>query len=249
MTAIANLYRCNDCERHGRVPVRISCPGICPACARDARVEEATQRLASAFKSIHPERRWARALDLDLVRDRCKARWWRLVVGGNVQCNGVAIAELDDVASLFESQRIIITGAETGVGKTSVAVALLQVSLDLAHARFVRRDEDAMTLASQARFVASIDLSDPEILRHATGASLLVLDDAGQESKCGGFEGERRAGLVADLLDRRERSRRYRTIVTTFGNHEQWGKWYGGRIARLYWEMGSAAVLELRSAQ
>lgn len=260
MSDVARLraYPCNDCARHGRTPERLALPGICPPCARDARGEEATMRLANAVKSIHPERRWARSLSDPLMSERLSdIKWWRILLAGDATCNGETAKDIQ-WAPLVDSHRLIISGpnttirgeviSSTGIGKTSIAVAMMRMLLDEAHAAFAQKNEIPLHYASQARFVAAIDLMDPEMLKMATGASLLVLDDAGQEGKCGGFEGERKRAIVGDLLDRRERSKKHRTIVTTFGGHQDWIDWYGGRVARLYWEDPPTAVLEVRRA-
>ncbi len=225
--------------------------GICAACGQDARAESASQRLARAVDSIHPERRWAR-LDSDLMAERLDPLWWRITVGGDVQHNGDDYASLRDVAPVLASfTRLVITGTEgdkkenSGIGKTEFAVALVWHTLDVARADIMRGVEPHPH-AEAARMIATIDLADPETARLANGVPFALIDDAGQEGRGGGFKSLDAFKSTGDVLDRRERDKRRRTIVTTFGSREDWGHWYGGRVVRMYWDMPAAAVLELR---
>jgi len=179
--------------------------------------------------------------------------WWRFSVGGEVKVSGNDYAKLSVHASLWLCEpRLVITGSESGIGKTSLAVAMMQYEIDRAKRHCLENlgdNETTMAHAEQSRFVAAIDTGDPMHARMAHTASLAVIDDAGQEGRCGGFRGQDRYAAVGDLLDRRERNPKRRTIVTTFGTREQWGTWYGGRVVRLYWDMPTAAVLEMRRAE
>lgn len=221
---------------------------MCATCDREGRAEEAERALSKAIASIHPERRWAH-LDSGLMGERLSPLWWRFSVGGKVQTSGEDYDALRRYIDPLEVPRLLITGAETGIGKTSLAVGLMHAEFDLARVDMVQSDGNLSDRAIGARFIASIDLNDPNVLRAAHGAPFLVLDDAGQEGRGGGFKGQEKWTIVGDLLDRRERTPRRRTVVTTFGTREQWGTWYGGRITRLYWDMPSAAVLEMKRCE
>lgn len=223
-------------------------PGVCAVCYTAERLADADRRLARATTSIHPERRWAH-LDSGLMAERLNSIAWGLYVGGKLQDNGVGYESIRTLVSGFDMPRLIVTGTESGIGKTSLAVAMMQDALTEARKASFNGSGDAteqvMSFAENARFVASIDIGDPLSVRSAHVASLAVIDDAGQEGRCGGWKGQERYAIMGDLLDRRERNPKRKTIVTTFGTREQWGTWYGGRVTRLYWDMPTSAVLEM----
>lgn len=246
-----NGYRCHDCARRKRTPAILAQPGMCDDCGHDARAEAASQRLAKAIDSIHPERRWAR-LDSDLMAERLDPLWWRISVGGEVQHNGHGYDSLRAVAPVLAAfPRLVITGTDGdkrengGIGKTSFGVALVYHAIDTARTAMIDGVEPHPH-AEAARMIACIDLADPEVARLANGVPFALLDDAGQEGRCSGFRAQDALMVTGNVLDRRERDKRRRTIVTTFGDRNDWGGWYGGRIVRLYWDMPMAAVLELR---
>jgi len=235
---------------------------VCDACARQGRIEEATQKLAAAIKSIHPERRWSRTVNSDIMRERLSGvAWWRVTRGDKVYGKGDDFDPKHLSEAIGQWQRLVISGPDSGLGKTAIAVAIFREGLDFVQSEYVdkysvgvgapswaesQRVLDQLDFYSNARFVAAIDLDDPRIMSTASRAPILVIDDAGHETKSGGFDAEKRAARMSDLLDRRERSSRAKTIVTTFGNSEQWESWYGGRIVRQWWQMPTATVLEMR---
>jgi DNA replication protein DnaC len=216
---------------------------------RDERSDEATVRLAASVASIHPERRWARSLDGAPMTQRCDIGNWRALIGFDERAHGEDVSAIGEYAILLDARRLVISGHDTGIGKTSIAVAMMFYMLDEARDAWVTETpcaDEKMHFAAGSRFVAAIDLARPNVLRDAERASLLVLDDVGREGECGGFDADRARATVANLLDRRERSTRMRTIVTTYLDHSSWQRDYGGRIARLWWEMQTATVLEVR---
>jgi hypothetical protein len=248
--SLSGAISCPECLRRKRSPAfLITIPGVCATCLRDDRTEEATRKLGAAVESIHERRRWARSLDMPLLAERCQVTW-KVWDDGNeeAKASGDGIASLYDAHALLCGPRLVITGPQTGAGKTSIAVALFRMFLDAAHTAWVGGQEARMGVASAARFFAAIDLVDPEIMARATATPFLVLDDAGRECERGGYDGDRRRADVADLLDRRERTKGKRTIVTTYGTQQQWASWYGGRIERLWWVMPGAIVLEVKKS-
>lgn len=244
---VVRLAQCHECK----VTV-LALPGICDNCAQRIRESEATMRLARAVDSIHPSSRWCR-FGSGLMRERVAPLRWRTSICGETVAQAEGYESLRDQLLLYtqivtpQTSRIVITGKESGVGKTSIAVAMMLDGIDRAHRILSSGETSAETVfAEQSRMVAAIDLSDPHHERTAHSASLLVLDDAGQERRAGGFRSADAAMLTGNLLDRRARTSRM-TIVTTPGTREEWGEWYGGRIVRLYWDMPNAVVLEMRT--
>lgn len=143
----------------------IDWPGVCDRCASRVNRERAADMASDALATMPARFRWAtfEAQDLsarcpqDAIEKARKAA--RLLAGGNT--------------------RIVVLAGRAGSGKTSLACAIMR---DLLHedvgrtARFV----GALTL-SRARADAGLGRT-PAIVEDAIRASLLLLDDLGQEA-------------------------------------------------------------------
>lgn len=134
--------------------------------------------------------------------------------------------------------RLVLVG-ESGVGKTTLAAALLRhrVTLDerVTSALFV----DAVELASVRRR-ASFG-RETELERAALETRLLVLDDLGQEGK-GGTE------AVASIVFQRH-ARRRPMILTTWMSGTQLAELYGAGVARRICLDGARVIAMTRGAR
>ncbi len=237
--------QCPECPRYGRKPTPLNHPGICFECEKANRSEAATSRLALANGSIHAERKWAR-FDSGLLSERLDPLSWTLSIGGRLQCNGHDLASLCvQMPVIASASRLVIAGVKTGIGKTAFATALMQATIDSAHADMCRENVEPSPHGEGARFVAVIDLLDPVIAKLACNAPFALIDNAGQEGRQGGWRAQESFKATGDVLDRRERTTRKRTIVTSYLTRDQWGDSYGGYVTRLYWDMPSAVVIEM----
>jgi DNA replication protein DnaC len=155
----------------------------------------------------------------------------------------IAQEVLDQARLAKERLRVVLVGA-SGFGKTTLACWMLQQVIDggLAGTR------EELTRARWARFVDAPRLAravrehplgegEAPLLESAHRASVLVLDDVGQE-----LELRLNANPVVDVI--RERHARARTTwVTTFLAPEAFEKAYGSGTARRVFD--EAAVISL----
>lgn len=204
---------------------------VCPACADTERYAEHRVSMAAALRSI-PEK----------YRD---AVWGSPELRERV----ADIGEFRIGAAALMSPRVLLLHGESGAGKTTLACALLRWAIDDAGPD---APPDKIGRASAARFVAardvppSRDVQGPLARVVARKASLLVLDDVGQEAGAGeSYSAGDRTREVKDLLEFRFDGN-MRTIVTTYGNPRTWALSYGGGVVRRYWDDPDARVIELK---
>ncbi len=246
LATLPGQYACN-----GRCGATVERPGACDACAeaRARRLHDAALR--PALDSIPERFRWA-TVD---AREEMAARV------AYIQRDPAALGRLPDLLR----SRVVVFVAPSGAGKTTLACALLRTAIDRGRhdamrttleptqdARSAPRrvldaaSEVAHALARGARFFAARDLGGGEKLGredlpasvHAARASLLVVDDVGQEAGTGDtYRGSDRARAIADLLSERH-DRGAQTIVTTYGRQAEWANWYGDGVARRYFAGG-----------
>lgn len=223
----------------GRYPCNGGCgdftvmPGVCDPCAARVQREEQDAGLAAAYASIPAEFRWARPTAQELT-----GRVHKLKPGPDVEAR---------VRALGDAPRVLLHGAG-GAGKTSLACAVLRHVIDAGR---YPAPAAAFNLARRARFVAARciadrrDESEPyRVLRSdCARASVLVLDDVGQEAG-DGYRANDRSKLIADILaDRHDANAQ--TIVTTFADESQWRSMYGDGIARRFWDTTRVKVVRL----
>lgn len=233
--------RCATC------PSIIDHPGICDPCGREQRITEHGARLGAAIESIPI---------------RCRsAKWGSIALAERVPDLGRVEDMTDDegrpvpVSALLQARIVVIHG-DTGAGKTSLAAALLRLIIDQA-----KPDSEQATIerARRCRFVDARDIPPGaaapggiSMLATAAGASVLLLDDVGQEAGTGeSFGAADRARVVADLLNYRDKHG-LQTIVTTYGAAvggvagvvASWAR-YGAGVVRRYLESGDGFVIEL----
>jgi hypothetical protein len=211
--ALATANRCARCHR----PVEHV--GVCSSCAGRERAEAIAEAIAPALDSIPAayDLRWG---DPDLVR---RAPSLRKHKAG---------------PAYFFARPVLILCGETGAGKSSLAGALFRHAVaDLGP----EADDAAVDFARRARWVEARDVPEGGAAV-AWRASLVVIDDVGQEGGAGeSFAAQDRFRAMGDLLDRLYTHRvfgqsRGRIILTTYGTPDMWRKWYGAGVARRYWQ-------------
>lgn len=236
--------------RPGRYACRGDCggiverPGVCGPCGvkRDQRAQDAA--LAPALASIPPEFRWARA---DAPEMPARVRRLR---------NASPASVAERVKALALEPMVLIVGA-SGEGKTSLACAVIH---EIIAAGRYPAPAAVHEVARRARFYAARSLT-PRDHREATDpdaptegsprgaaarASVLLLDDVGQEAG-DGYKANDRSKVLADVLsDRHDAGAR--TIITTFASEARWREMYGDGVARRYWDAARVKVVRLDAA-
>lgn len=234
----------------GAYPCRGDCgavvdrPGVCPACGVELDRQAQDGALAAALASIPPAFRWARG---DAPEMATRVRRLRTA-------SPAAIAER--VKALALEPMVLIVGA-SGEGKTSLACAVLR---EIILAGRYPAPGAAHDLARRARFRAARSLADrdpheaqdpdspveraPRAM--AARASVLLLDDVGQEAGDGYKANDRSATIKTILEDRHDAGAR--TIITTFAHRPMWSAMYGEGVARRYWDDERIKVVKLDGA-
>lgn len=224
---------CGSCGAKVAIPASAPPIAICAMCASGPRLREHWASMGAALGSVPDVYRscvWDSPTLYDRVPDLARAR----------------DSEDDDMVTpaVLLSWPILVLHGPTGAGKTSLAVALYRSMIDStspeSDAAIVRR-------AQRARFVDVRDaVPRSAVLASARRASVLLLDDVGQEAGEGAtFQSDERCFAIGEILADRHK-RRAQTIVTTDGDPDKWGRTYGAGIARRYWENPEAIVKELR---
>lgn len=223
------MRKCREC------PNMIEHIGICQVCADRMRLREHWVAMDPALKSIPEKYRWA-LWGSELIYQR--------------------VPDFKDIAvqpAELLTYPILLFHGESGAGKTSLASALGRSLVDSASP-----DSDPAILrrARGFRFVSADEvptprtplLEGPAAAFVARAATVLLLDDVGQEAGAGGaYQAHERCREVKDLMEycyKRERQ----IIATTYDGPEEWAARYGAGIARRYWESGDSKVIELRRA-
>jgi len=206
-------WKCTGCKQ------AIEHPGICDPCADAYERKAEDTHLTSCLESIPHRFRWAsfasellaqRARRVEEARECVR----RLICGGHM---------------------VVLSGG-AGRGKTSVACAILR---EIAGAK--------SRVSWRCRFVEAIELGTsrrdgslgeiPDAVRVGKGASVLLLDDVGQEAH---------AEPIREVLHYRH-NRNMPTIVTTFMVDTQLrGRYDGGTERRL---LDGAMWLDLGGTQ
>lgn len=204
---------CVDCGAEGWHP-RLAPVFACAPCLERRRAQAAQlQRLAPVAEALAsiPERHRAASLDSPDL-----ARW-------------VASPELIALAAQvapLESPRVVLLTGATGAGKTTLGTAILRWHLDRGVAEGAA--PEARAWATRCLWVPARSLAmarrqaplgqEPALLVRAREASVLLVDDLGQESP------QDKDDVIAVLSDRQADGRP--TIVT-------WG-WALGELSRRY---------------
>ncbi len=212
---------------NGGCGVELAYWGVCASCGDRLIWREHWISMAPVLESIPPVYQWARWGD-DLFFERVP----------NIRPD-------HDIRKLLRS-RILLLHGETGAGKTSLACALLRFLVEQS-----RPEESRVDLKlRQARFAEARAVAAPWTgegpipMMTAKRASMLVLDDVGQESIGDGFACEERCQQMANLLDH-VYTTGIRAIITTYGPSAIWSKKYGAGIMRRFWEDEQVQVLSM----
>lgn len=154
--------------------------GWCPACAESAKEQERERLLLPARRSVSPDGAldWCRAGDPEYV---------------NATKKGLAIAK-GNMRRLFETAAwtreigsVLVLG-DTELGKSKLLTAMALRVIDLASRS---EDREVVQFAAGIRRVSALDIArareqskfgdEPEVLRVAKRATLLILDEVGFE--------------------------------------------------------------------
>lgn len=254
----------------GLCGTKVEHPGICTPCAILDREREHGAKLGLALESFplrYRSAKWGSVALADRVPDLWRVmgeeppahlgddpealRVWRVKNG---PCDGDG--EPLTLTNYLQA-RIVVLHGETSAGKTSLASAFLRAIIDQA------KPEGSQAMLERARRCRFVDARDippprnvadgPSLAADARRASVLLLDDVGQEAGAGeSFGSTDRSQAVADLLNYRDKNG-LQTIVTTYNSEAEgvagaaarWAR-YGAGVARRYFEADDGLVIELR---
>jgi DNA replication protein DnaC len=189
---------------------------LCDPCVLPHRREERARLLKPARDTIDNDYRWAR------------------FGAPALEARVVAKAHVLDAARklLSEGQTVITIVGGTGVGKTSLACAILAEEIEAG--MNLHCAGDVLKRAIGARFFHAYDLSvaraehrlgggEPPKVVEAKRASVVVIDELGRD--------ERKTSDVAEVI-RRRLAASMPTIITTWQTQEEVKNSYDGGIAR-----------------
>ncbi len=225
------------CRGHG-CSATIERPGICAACGAEYDRREHNTSLQTAFRTIPERYRWATIVSVAAAEHRGRVK--------------MPQQYLDAAERLVRHRTLMLVGA-SGVGKTSLACAVLRSIIEAGRHGATTCDYDR---ARRARFYRARDLWTPAEVRErddvpayvlAMRMPVVVLDDVGQEAgrEEGGFSAAERLKLMADILSARHDDTRLQTIVTTFARRDEWVRLYGDGVARRYFDRKDVQLLDM----
>lgn len=143
---------------------------------------------------------------------------------------------------LLQAKVTVLCGP-TGAGKTAAAVLAMR-------ARCAAMPPSIKAVGS--RFVPARELCPPadsgksSRLREALEATLLILDDLGQEAHVTGWEREQRIDRTCFLLADRYDNKRD-TIITTPLKPDTFAALYGGNTERRFWTEADVRVIAMQA--
>lgn len=180
--------------------------GLCDACGERMARKEHAELMRPAIASIPDRFAWAR-------------------LTSHANPAGAVLPWMGKPMDRLLGYRVVVIAGGSGTGKTSLACALLRAHIDAGAYGALPRDVDT---ARRCRFVAARKVPCPVSYRDdnvwnppARHASVLLLDDVGQEAANESFRANDRSREVGDLLlDRHDAGKRM--IVTTGLTRKQW---------------------------
>lgn len=230
-------------------------PGVCEACAAKRRAAEIEAHFARAVGSVPPEFQWVRDAGGELD-ERCPV----CSEGGRVNPRAVAWRA---AADLLVGRKLLIaisspaTGDSSRTGKSALAARILFALVDRGAALAAKswplpvpEPRDA-SIARRARWMQAVSLADRVVrpgdiapVERAEIASVLVLNDVGQENAEGWGGAERRAVVRKLLLLRWDLGRP--TVITHALTEQSLADWYGGGIHGRIYDDARGARIEVR---
>jgi hypothetical protein len=210
------------CRRCGQESLEL--PGVCDPCADNLRADELLRRLAPARDSIPEGFRCMRfgSPELSLA----------CVVPARIDA-----AKLMAEAIMARKEHLILFHGPTGTAKTSLACAILNHIIDSnpswgAGSRFV-----FAPMISRA-YIETPRGSVPSVVQNCYQASILVIDDLGQDVVY--------RDTIRTLIQNRDAAREP-TVITTFMTMAETADAYGGGIARRLYIDGLRTSTEPKS--
>lgn len=201
-------------------PAPVERPGYCTACTKIRHEEEQAERRAQTLRTVPRRYQWATGLDVPALTARV------------TPASAIATARAATAA-----QSVVLVGP-TGAGKTSLAVALLMGRITQRHGGFFVDSRELVRARTEHRLR---DGGEAELVEHARGADLLLLDELGAERGVGLAE-----DVVGELVHERHAHERPTIFCTPFLSSAIKAK-YGDGIARRIYER--ATVIPLGTAK
>jgi len=198
------------CRRCGEALERV---GICPRCAAAMLAAEVEASLRPARESVPPEYRWALTPDAPELAERCRRVRSELGEHSAASFARKAALRLCLPPSEDRSLLVLVIGGQTEEnsrhGKSVLAARIAHEILAAGAASGLVGEPPVETrmlgIARRTRWVSALELSERAVsterssYERAMEASILVLDDLGQEGR-ETYAGKERAALAGKLL-------------------------------------------------